>query len=263
MYTFRTIYKDNYYDEEMKALLRYNKEYVQTVILKKKITEEFKHDLFKAYVDDIHYDIAYKAFNQLDAKIMYFCSSLRYILFQKRIIRKTIKFFEEETKKKMVTGRSGCGMTRDIVKPNILQAEGSLERFLEAQEETYADALAEIQSGYKRTHWMWFIFPQIAGLGKSSRSKLYAISSKEEAIRYLQHPILGARLVEVSEAILALSTEVSPEFLGWPDTLKLRSCMTLFAEAWPEYEVFQKVLDKFYDGERDPETICILEAQEG
>ena len=133
-----------------------------------------------------------------------------------------------------------------------------LQRFIDTQESVYAEALEEIKAGYKRSHWMWFIFPQVAGLGDSARARKYAINSREEAVGYMRHPILGPRLEEASEAILSLSPDICPSFLGYPDNLKLRSCMTLFAETCPHYDIFQKVIDKFYNGEKDPFTLNFL-----
>ena len=134
----------------------------------------------------------------------------------------------------------------------------NLQRFIDAQKDSYDLALFEIKEGCKLSHWMWYIFPQIAGLGHSARAQKYAIADKKEAVMYMQHPVLGPRLIEASEAILALPNEICPAFLGWIDTLKLCSCMTLFAEACPEYPVFEKVLDKFYAGEKDEKTLIRL-----
>ncbi len=132
-----------------------------------------------------------------------------------------------------------------------------LNRFISAQERSYDAALREIKSGRKRTHWMWYIFPQIAGLGFSSTAQFYAISSMQEAKDYYAHPVLGKRLVEISEALLALGTNDAGAVMGYPDDLKLRSSMTLFLAASGD-EVFQKVLDKFYSGKPDSKTLSIL-----
>ena len=134
----------------------------------------------------------------------------------------------------------------------------NLDRFITAQHNTYQVALKEIKEAYKRTHWMWFIFPQLAGLGDSARAQKYAIANSLEARVYMQHPILGPRLLETSEAIFKLSPDICPTFLGFPDDLKLRSCMTLFSEVCPEYQIFQDVIDKFFEGEKDPLTLKIL-----
>lgn len=132
-----------------------------------------------------------------------------------------------------------------------------LNRFISAQERSYDAALREIKSGHKATHWMWYIFPQIAGLGFSSTARFYAISSMQEAKDYYAHPVLGKRLVEISEALLALDTSDAGAVMGYPDDLKLRSSMTLFLAASGD-AVFQKVLDKFYSGKPDSKTLSIL-----
>ena len=132
-----------------------------------------------------------------------------------------------------------------------------LSRFITAQERSYDTALREIKSGRKRTHWMWYIFPQIAGLGFSQTAQYYAISSLQEAKDYYAHPVLGKRLVEISEALLALDSCDATSVMGYPDDLKLKSCMTLFAAASGN-PVFTKELDKFCSGRQDTRTLCIL-----
>ena len=132
-----------------------------------------------------------------------------------------------------------------------------LNRFISAQERSYDAALREIKAGHKATHWMWYIFPQIAGLGFSSTAQFYAISSMQEANDYYAHPVLGKRLVEISEALLALDTNDAAAVMGYPDDLKLRSSMTLFLAASGD-AVFQRVLDKFYSGMPDSKTLRIL-----
>lgn len=134
----------------------------------------------------------------------------------------------------------------------------SLDRFLKAQAGSYDAALREICAGHKRSHWIWYIFPQIQGLGFSSTAQYYAIADLEEAKLYLREPTLRARLLEISNALLTLSSSDPTEVMGYPDDLKLRSSMTLFAEAEPECEVFQRVLDKFYGGRKDENTLRIL-----
>jgi uncharacterized protein (DUF1810 family) len=136
--------------------------------------------------------------------------------------------------------------------------ENRLERFRKAQENSYDSALREIQNGRKQSHWIWFIFPQIAGLGYSQTAQYYAIADLDEAKEFLNDNMLGKNLIEISEALLELESNDATEVMGWPDDLKLRSSMTLFALADPECEVFQKVLDKFYGGERDERTIELL-----
>jgi uncharacterized protein (DUF1810 family) len=132
-----------------------------------------------------------------------------------------------------------------------------LQRFVDAQEDSaiYARALGELHAGRKQGHWIWFVFPQIAGLGQSPMSRAYAIRSLEEARAYLDHPLLGPRLHECAEALLAADPSLSAEqILGTIDAIKLRSSMTLFARAAPDDELFPAVLDRFYAGEPDPET---------
>jgi uncharacterized protein (DUF1810 family) len=131
-----------------------------------------------------------------------------------------------------------------------------LRRFVDAQEEagTYARALAELRAGRKTSHWIWFVFPQIAGLGQSAMSRTYAIGSLAEARAYLEHPLLGPRLRECAEALLAVSGKTAAEILGPVDALKLRSSMTLFARAAPGEPVFMRVLNRYCAGEPDEET---------
>jgi uncharacterized protein (DUF1810 family) len=133
-----------------------------------------------------------------------------------------------------------------------------LSRFLKAQEHDYEQALREIRSGRKRTHWMWYIFPQIQGLGFSSTAQYYAIRDLEEAKDYLAHPVLGARLKEISSALLDLEGLSASEIFGYPDDLKLRSCMTLFRMADLNEPIFLEVLEKYYDGEPDFRTVDLV-----
>jgi uncharacterized protein (DUF1810 family) len=133
-----------------------------------------------------------------------------------------------------------------------------LNRFLKAQEDDYEHALAEIKSGRKRSHWMWYIFPQLDGLAFSSTSKYYAIKSSEEARAYLDHPVLGPRLRECAEAVLGVDGRSAREIFGSPDDLKLRSCATLFATVSPPGSVFDRLLQKFYGSGRDDKTLRLL-----
>jgi uncharacterized protein (DUF1810 family) len=133
----------------------------------------------------------------------------------------------------------------------------NLDRFVEAQDGVYDDALAELTAGRKRTHWMWFIFPQIAGLGSSATAQRYAIRSLDEARAYLAHPVLGPRLRECAQALLSVPGRSAREILGHPDDLKLRSSMTLFARAADDPAPFEAVLDRYYDGP-DPLTLTLL-----
>lgn len=133
-----------------------------------------------------------------------------------------------------------------------------LQRFLDAQERDYGTALAEIRAGHKTSHWIWYIFPQIAGLGYSSTSVFYAIADLGEAKAYMAEPTLRSHLIEISEALLNLESSNAREVMGRPDDMKLRSSMTLFAEAEPEEPVFQAVLNKFWEGKPDRRTLDIL-----
>ena len=135
-----------------------------------------------------------------------------------------------------------------------------LSRFLRAQESVYESALAELRSGRKRTHWMWFVFPQLDGLGFSAASKRYAIRGLDEALAYLAHPVLGPRLIACTEAVLQVEGRSASEILGSPDDMKLQSCATLFARASPAGSVFERLLEKFYDGGRDGETLRLMGA---
>ena len=137
-----------------------------------------------------------------------------------------------------------------------------LERFYKAQEYDYETALSEIRNGRKESHWMWYIFPQITGLGRSTTAEYYAIKSKEEAKGYIEDPVLGKRLIEISQALFQIESDDAEMVMGWPDNLKLRSCMTLFAEVAPEQPVFRNVMEKFYDGEMDGKTLDILKKME-
>lgn len=136
----------------------------------------------------------------------------------------------------------------------------ALARFVEAQEGDYEQALAEIRSGAKRTHWMWYIFPQLAGLGSSSTAMQYAISGLDEARAYLSHPVLGPRLIACAEAAVGVVGKSAHEIFGSPDDMKLRSFATLFAQVSAEGSVFHRLLDRFFDGKPDQRTIELLRA---
>ena len=133
-----------------------------------------------------------------------------------------------------------------------------LRRFVDAQAHTYDQALAELRAGEKRTHWMWFVFPQIAGLGHSGMAQRFAISGLEEARAYVAHPTLGRRLVESARALTDLDTADADRVLGPVDAQKLRSSMTLFARAAPDEPVFREVLDHYFDGTEDDATTSRL-----
>ncbi|HSN09693.1 MAG TPA: DUF1810 domain-containing protein [Hanamia sp.] len=138
---------------------------------------------------------------------------------------------------------------------------GDLQRFLEAQQSDYEIALKEIKNGRKLSHWMWYIFPQIQGLGFSEVSRFYAIKNIDEAERYLKHPVLGKRLVQISNVLLGLMTDNANVIFGSPDDLKLKSSMTLFSLLPNADPVFQRVLDKFFSGEKDQKTLQIITAE--
>jgi uncharacterized protein (DUF1810 family) len=134
----------------------------------------------------------------------------------------------------------------------------NLNRFLEAQSKNYEIALFEIKRGRKSSHWMWYIFPQIYGLGNSATSKIYAIQNEEEAINYLNHPILGNRLIEITEELLVISNKTIRDILGSPDDLKLKSSMTLFHNIQNENKLFWSILEKYYDGKQCCKTLAII-----
>lgn len=131
-------------------------------------------------------------------------------------------------------------------------------RFYAAQNYSYATALAEIRCGRKQSHWMWYIFPQLRGLGRSDMSQYYALADVREAMAYLEDPVLGPRLKEISGALLDLPGDSARAVMGSPDDMKLRSCMTLFALADPYCAVFRQVLDKYFGGKDDPRTLRLL-----
>lgn len=136
-----------------------------------------------------------------------------------------------------------------------------MERFLKAQETEYTQALSEICNGRKYSHWIWYIFPQLAELGRSSTAKYYGIKDIEEAREYLANPVLRERLIEISEALLSID-DTAINILGYIDAIKVKSCMTLFHEADPSIEVFGRVIDKFYDGHYDTLTLDIIKRGE-
>lgn len=136
-----------------------------------------------------------------------------------------------------------------------MTTKNNLKRFLDAQDGVYETALKEVKKGKKTGHWMWYIFPQISGLGFSETARFYAIQSQTEASEYLKHEVLGMRLVEISTALLNLQTNNPVEVFGDIDSLKLKSSMTLFSLLEHSHPVFQKVIDKFYAGQKDGNTI--------
>lgn len=133
-----------------------------------------------------------------------------------------------------------------------------MKKFLDAQKRDYEQALREIRAGRKRSHWIWYIFPQLKALGYSDTAKYYGLRDLAEAKAYLADPLLRARLIGISEALLALPGNDPTAVMGYPDDLKLRSSMTLFAAADPDCPVFRQVLDKYYGGVPDPRTLELL-----
>jgi uncharacterized protein (DUF1810 family) len=133
-----------------------------------------------------------------------------------------------------------------------------MQRFVDAQKNTFVAAFAEMKAGRKRTHWMWYIFPQLAGLGQSETSKYYGIKSLAEAQDYLNHPVLGTRLIDVCNVLLELKSNDATKIFGSPDDVKLKSSMTLFSLVKDASPVFQKVLGKFFDGQTDQGTLGLL-----
>jgi uncharacterized protein (DUF1810 family) len=133
-----------------------------------------------------------------------------------------------------------------------------LQRFVDAQAGVFDQILAELRSGHKRTHWMWFIFPQIAGLGRSETAEFYAISGREKAEAYLQHPSLGERLRLCTELVNRIIERTVEEIFGYPDNLKFHSCVTLFATVAPKERVFKEALERHFGGTPDPATLRLL-----
>ena len=135
----------------------------------------------------------------------------------------------------------------------------SLERFVEAQRAVYERALAELRDGRKRSHWMWYVFPQLAGLGRSAASRRYAITGAQEAEAYLAHPLLGPRLIECATAVLEIDGRSAYEIFGSPDDLKLHSCATLFARVSRPGSAFSRLLAKYFGGREDEQTLRLLD----
>ncbi len=136
-----------------------------------------------------------------------------------------------------------------------------LQIFVQAQEDIYEQALAELKNGSKESHWMWFVFPQIAGLGNSEMARKYAIPNLADAKAYLSHDLLGSRLRECTDAVLAVEGRTAHEIFGSPDDVKLKSCMTLFEVADGPGSVFSSILEKYFEGQRDERSLMILNAQ--
>jgi len=139
-----------------------------------------------------------------------------------------------------------------------MSATHDLERFVEAQARCYADVVAELRAGSKRTHWMWFVFPQLRGLGRSATADYFGIRSAGEALAYWEHPVLGQRLRECVDLVLASEGRTAEQIFGRPDDLKFRSCMTLFASVVHGYAPFAAAIEKYYGGVMDPRTLELL-----
>ena len=139
-----------------------------------------------------------------------------------------------------------------------MQSDNNLSRFTKAQEGIYETALFELRNGRKQSHWIWFIFPQIDGLGKSDTARYYAIKNKQEAQLYLNHPILGARLLECSKALLEIEGRTVSDIFGYPDDMKFKSSMTLFAAVASPGSVFEQALDMFFSGAKDGKTLELM-----
>ena len=133
-----------------------------------------------------------------------------------------------------------------------------LERFVEAQESVYETVIAELSAGNKATHWMWFIFPQLRALGRSSTAKFFGIEDRDEAVAYWRHPVLGARLKQCTRLVLAVQCKSAHEIFGSPDDAKFRSCMTLFESVAPAETTFRQALERHFEGGRDDVTLRLL-----
>jgi uncharacterized protein (DUF1810 family) len=147
----------------------------------------------------------------------------------------------------------------NVNEPSDTDDPHNLARFVQAQEDDYDQALAEIRGGRKLSHWMWYIFPQLEGLGFSATSRRYAIKTLAEAKAYLSHPVLGPRLVQCAESTLGVQGRSAFEIFGTPDDMKLHSCSTLFAYVSQPGSVFDRLLDKYFQGRRDAQTLRLLE----
>jgi uncharacterized protein (DUF1810 family) len=141
-----------------------------------------------------------------------------------------------------------------------MEGEHNLQRFLEAQGDSIESILGELRQGEKRGHWMWYIFPQLKGLGRSFNAERYGVAGLEEASAYLKHPILGSRLTACTEAVNGHKNRTAVQIFGYPDYLKFRSCMTLFESVAGKNTPFSEALETFYEGEPDARTLSILQA---
>ncbi|OGB02133.1 MAG: calpastatin [Burkholderiales bacterium RIFCSPHIGHO2_12_FULL_61_11] len=137
-------------------------------------------------------------------------------------------------------------------------SNNGLERFVEAQDRVYASVCEELAAGEKTSHWMWFVFPQLKALGRSPIAKHFGIGSRDEALAYWKHPVLGPRLKECTKLVLAVGEKTIHDIFGSPDDLKFRSCMTLFAQVAPDEPVFSQALERFFGGQPDERTLALL-----
>lgn len=136
--------------------------------------------------------------------------------------------------------------------------KSGLQRFVDAQDSVYAEVCKELKAGKKTSHWMWFIFPQLKGLGRSALAMHFGIESREEALAYWHHPVLGTRLKDCTQLVLAVDGRTAHEIFGFPDDLKFRSCMTLFARVALDEPAFQMALERYFDGQPDEGTLALL-----
>ena len=151
-----------------------------------------------------------------------------------------------------------CSTSPESRRLNSMQDRFDLQRFVQAQQPVYERVLAELQAGRKQSHWMWFVFPQLRGLGFSLMARKYAIRGRDEALAYLQHELLGERLRECTRLVLQIEGHSVQEIFGYPDDLKFRSCMTLFAAVAENTDLFNLALEKYYAGRADQETLQLL-----
>lgn len=140
-----------------------------------------------------------------------------------------------------------------------MEAQNNLQRFLDAQDQTYDTALAEIRNGHKESHWMWYIFPQLLGLGFSDIAKFYGIRGLQEANAYFSHPVLGPRLLEVTNSVMQIPGKSATQIFGVPDDVKFRSCMTLFALTDNADPIFNTAVEKYFNGLQDEYTLDLLQ----
>lgn len=145
------------------------------------------------------------------------------------------------------------------MKSNLTPEPLTLERFVEAQNRVHASVLEELAAGKKKSHWMWFVFPQLKALGKSPTAQYFGLESRDEALAYWRHPVLGGRLKECTRLVLSINNKTANEIFGSPDDLKFRSCMTLFSHVAPEVAVFRQALERFFGGQSDEKTLEILQ----